>query len=228
MGKLYGSSAPLSQTFTFNGNAPIDDRIAVKSIDDLQSINAYKGLFVFVEDENEYYSYTLNNIYEYEWQKAQFGSSGEVTGAVYETLLALQAEVAKLRNSFLYGITSYQGEDTAASSVAKEIEDTAVVVPESYTHSSYGAGVYGGVTNNITAPGYRFYQPNSSERIYYACDVSKNVYFPRAANRGANIRYIIQGSVWTSTDSNRYTYKVYEQINQYGEGNYSTFVSLYL
>ena len=112
--------------------------------------------------------------------------------------------------------------------VAKEIEDTAVVVPESYTHSSYGAGVYGGVTNNITAPGYRFYQPNSSERIYYACDVSKNVYFPRAANRGANIRYIIQGGVWTSTDSNRYTYKVYEQINQYGEGNYSTFVSLYL
>ena len=55
MGKLYGSSAPLSQTFTFNGNAPIDDRIAVKSIDDLQSINAYKGLFVFVEDENEYF-----------------------------------------------------------------------------------------------------------------------------------------------------------------------------
>ena len=112
--------------------------------------------------------------------------------------------------------------------VAKEIEDTAVVIPESYTHSSYGAGVYGGVTNNITAPGYRFYQPSSSERIYYACDVSKNVYFPRAANRGANIRYIIQGGVWTSTDSNRYTYKVYEQINQYGEGNYSTFVSLYL
>lgn len=112
--------------------------------------------------------------------------------------------------------------------VAKEIEDTAVVVPESYTHSSYGAGVYGGVTNNITAPGYRFYQPNPSERIYYACDVSKNVYFPRAANRGANIRYIIQGRVWTSTDSNRYTYKVYEQINQYGEGNYSTIVSLYL
>ena len=104
MGKLYGSSAPLSQTFTFNGNAPIDDRIAVKSIDDLQSINAYKGLLVFVEDENEYYSYTLNNIYEYEWQKAQLGNSGEVTGAVYETLLALQAEVAKLRNSFLYGI----------------------------------------------------------------------------------------------------------------------------
>ena len=126
MGKLYGSSAPLSQTFTFNGNAPIDDRIAVKSIDDLQSINAYKGLFVFVEDENEYYSYTLNNIYEYEWQKAQFGSSGEVTGAVYETLLALQAEVAKLRNSFLYGITSYQGEDTAASRVVeglREVDD---------------------------------------------------------------------------------------------------------
>ena len=44
MGKLYGSSAPLSQTFTFNGNAPIDDRIAVKSIDDLQSINAYSYL----------------------------------------------------------------------------------------------------------------------------------------------------------------------------------------
>ena len=126
MGKLYGSSASLSQTFTFNGNAPIDDRIAVKSIDDLQSINAYKGLLVFVEDENEYYSYTLNNIYEYEWQKAQFGSSGEVTGAVYETLLALQAEVAKLRNSFLYGITSYQGEDTAASRVVeglREVDD---------------------------------------------------------------------------------------------------------
>ena len=120
------SSAPLSQTFTFNGNAPIDDRIAVKSIEDLQSINAYKGLFVFVEDENEYYSYTLNNIYEYEWQKAHFGNSGEVTGAVYETLLALQAEVAKLRNSFLYGITSYQGEDTAASRVVeglREVDD---------------------------------------------------------------------------------------------------------
>ena len=86
MGKLYGSSAPLSQTLTFNGNAPIDDRIAVKSIDDLQSINAYKGLLVFVEDENEYYSYTLNNIYEYEWQKAQLVNSGEGN---YSTFVSL-------------------------------------------------------------------------------------------------------------------------------------------
>ena len=111
--------------------------------------------------------------------------------------------------------------------VSKEIEDTAVFSTYGFSNS-YGSVVHGKVTNNNTATGYRFYQPNAAQRVYYACDVSKNVYFPRAINAGANIRYIIQGSVWTSTDSNRYIFKVYEQINQYGQGNYSNYVSQYL
>lgn len=116
MAKLYGHGATLDQTFQFNGNAPIDDRLAVQTVEDLASINPYKGLLVFVEDENTYYSYNLNTEGQYQWQKAALGE-GAVSSVFFETLRALQAEVTKLRNSFIYGISSYQGIDTASSTV---------------------------------------------------------------------------------------------------------------
>lgn len=177
MSKLYdGGAAPLSQTFGFTEAAPIDDRVAVQTKSDLSNLNAYKGLMVYVEDEDNYYTYTCINKNTYKWKPLKTISvstvndlssldaypglmvyvrseedyytyttvnkgstyawrplktektviAGDVSGTVYETLFALQAEVARLRNSFLYGITSYQGSDTAASRVVdgmKEIDD---------------------------------------------------------------------------------------------------------
>lgn len=50
--------------------------------------------------------------------------NGTYVDVLFNTVRALQAEVAKLRNSFKYGIVSYQNNDTAFSSVIDDYEET--------------------------------------------------------------------------------------------------------
>ena len=73
MGKLYNGSIPIEQIFKFQQDAPLEDRVAVKTKEDLSLIHPYKGLLTYVEEERAYYSYTENEQGEYEWQKANLG-----------------------------------------------------------------------------------------------------------------------------------------------------------
>lgn len=53
----------------------------------------------------------------------QVESNGNYVDILFSAIRTLQSEVARLRNSFVYGINSYTGEDTAMSSVVDGIKD---------------------------------------------------------------------------------------------------------
>jgi len=91
-GKLYGASADLSQTFNFKEPAPIDDRVAVRTRNDLSLIKAYKSLITYVEDENAYYAYTADEYGVYGWRKANLGGGGG-SGSVDGIPIYTQAKI---------------------------------------------------------------------------------------------------------------------------------------
>lgn len=169
-GKLYGASADLSQTFDFKEPAPIDDRVAVKTREDLSLIRAYKGILTYVEDEDAYYSYGADEDGVYGWKKANLGGGGggsgdgipiytqtkidqmggslpsqyinignpEIKGSpatssidisqhsgdykqiIFSAIRALQTEIARLKNTFYYGITSLKEGQTAGSEIIND------------------------------------------------------------------------------------------------------------
>jgi len=65
MGKLYIQGSPIANTFSVEKTAPIDDRLTVQSLADLTdgenggiAALVYKGMIVYVADENTLYVYT--------------------------------------------------------------------------------------------------------------------------------------------------------------------------
>ena len=172
MGKLYNGSIPIEQVFKFQQDAPLEDRVAVKTKEDLSLIRPYKGLLTYVEEERAYYSYTENEQGEYEWQKANLGgldgestpvltsqqiqylyenqklpenyinigdptiqgspvsntisiqeNSGDYRQIIFSAIRALQSEVAKLKNTFYYGIRSLNNGQTAGSEIINSSEE---------------------------------------------------------------------------------------------------------
>lgn len=204
MGKIYGYSTELDQTFKYTQPAPMDDRVAVKYKSDLDLLLPYVGLKTYVASEKLYYYYdgtkwipemgTSNGFvvlgiypdyeefinahpsgvegvayligtpddnncwvwdidheewknigplrgkpgiqgqpgptgadgksdYEIAKEHGYTGTEGDwvntylVTSTVFPIIRKLQAEVARLRNSFLFGINSYEETDTAQSRV---------------------------------------------------------------------------------------------------------------
>lgn len=83
------------------------------------------GMLVKVIEYDAYYEYRPDG----SWKEFSTGSSSGGAGmsvAMLRIIEALQAEVVKLRNSFKYGINSYNDEDTAISSVVNgfsEVDD---------------------------------------------------------------------------------------------------------
>lgn len=130
---------------------------SVKTHTDLVNLSTTKleaGMLCYVQDENKYYKYTIDNT----WEEAKFGGSGiqmytdsqlkeleekndvpdeyihipnpnelnivqngsSYLDIIFKTLRALQSEVSKLKNSFNYGITSYNDSMTAMSSTTND------------------------------------------------------------------------------------------------------------
>lgn len=97
----------------------------VKTYDALDTLvkknKAQVGMLVKVLDEDKYYEYKQNGT----WEELKTSAS-EVSESVMNVIRALQTEIAKLRNSFKYGINSYQGQDTAQGEVVNgmlEVDD---------------------------------------------------------------------------------------------------------
>ena len=97
----------------------------VNTYDDLETLvkknKAQVGMLVKVLDEDKYFEYKQNKT----WEELKT-SAGEVSESVMNVIRALQTEIAKLRNSFKYGINSYQGQDTAQGEVVNgmlEVDD---------------------------------------------------------------------------------------------------------
>lgn len=76
------------------------------------------GMLVKVLALDKYFEYRPDGT----WKEASFGG-GEVSSSVLGVIQALQDEVVKLRNSFLYGITSYNDEDTVSSRVVSGLSE---------------------------------------------------------------------------------------------------------
>ena len=83
----------------------------------VQQLNP-QGNYISIPDdsdlENEIQNYTYNT-----------SENGQIVNILFSALRQLQAEVARLRNSFTYGINSYKNQDTAFSSVIYDYEDEA-------------------------------------------------------------------------------------------------------
>lgn len=78
--------------------------------DELKSINKLPNDFISIPDPEELDIPVETTTYE-------STGKGYYLDIIFSTIRALQAEVAKLRNSFTYGISSYTGKDTAMGRV---------------------------------------------------------------------------------------------------------------
>lgn len=115
-----GSSFPIAKQDDIQGGLH-----SVNTYDDLSNLvknnKAQIGMLVKVLDEDKYFEYKQNG----EWEELKT-SANEVNSTVLSMIEALQTEIAKLRNSFKYGINSYQGQDTAQGEVVNgmlEVDD---------------------------------------------------------------------------------------------------------
>ena len=115
-----GSSFPIVRQDDIQGGLH-----SVDTINDLPTLiknnKVQVGMLVKVLEEDKYYEYKKNG--NWEELKTSSESSGAVSTTVLAMIEALQTEVAKLRNSFKYGITSYQGQDTAQGEVTNGMSD---------------------------------------------------------------------------------------------------------
>lgn len=95
-----------------------------------------------------------------------------------------------------------------------------------FTESSYGS-LGGTSTNNSAASGYRYYKP-SSDLIYYAYDISRNLYLPNTSKNNQPITYIVFGRKWTSqVQEGQKTYTVYRYFNKRGDAKYTNYMREY-
>ncbi len=96
---------------------------------DISSQEDLYRTFIPIEDGAEKLEYTNSNYTKIANVKdaldAALASDGTgiISLAILSTLQSLQTEVAKLRNSFKYGITSYQGQDTAQGEVVNGMQE---------------------------------------------------------------------------------------------------------
>lgn len=113
-----GSSFPIARQDDIQGGLH-----TVNSYSDLSLLvknnKAQVGMLVKVLEDDKYYEYKDFD----SWEELKTSS---VNSTVLSMLESLQTEIAKLRNSFKYGINSYQGQDTAQGEVVngmQEIDD---------------------------------------------------------------------------------------------------------
>ena len=57
MGKLYNGGITTTSNFKFESEAPLDDRLSVETIGDLDSLIKYEGMIVYVQSEHKHYTY---------------------------------------------------------------------------------------------------------------------------------------------------------------------------
>lgn len=85
MGKLYKNGSPISNVYTVGVNAPFDDRLTVKSLADLTdgenggiAAQVYKGMVVYVQDENSLYIYTGSSSSTWKNSKGNLVNGGSI------------------------------------------------------------------------------------------------------------------------------------------------------
>jgi hypothetical protein len=89
MGKLYESKILTTAGFTFNAESPIDDRYAVEKFSDLEQLNAYEGLLVYVKENTKtYQARKIGNSYTF----VEFGLSDDAKAALKEEFLTFFLE----------------------------------------------------------------------------------------------------------------------------------------
>lgn len=86
-------------------------------IDELTSMQSLPDKYISVPNPNEIADETENKIYY------QNSGNGYYLDILFSSIRKLQSEVAKLRNSFKYGIYSYNDEKTAMSTILDETHD---------------------------------------------------------------------------------------------------------
>ena len=86
MGKLYKNGSPISNVYTVGVNAPFDDRLTVKSLADLTdgenggiAAQVYKGMVVYVQDENSLYIYTGSSSSTWKNSKGNLVNGGSIS-----------------------------------------------------------------------------------------------------------------------------------------------------
>ena len=85
MGKIYSGSTPLAKVYDVGINAPLDNRVAVKYVADLTTgenggiaAQVYKGMIVYVQEDNSLYIYTGANNSTWITSKGKLVNGGDV------------------------------------------------------------------------------------------------------------------------------------------------------
>ena len=85
MGKIYDGSTPLAKVYDVGINAPLDNRVAVKFVADLTTgenggiaAQVYKGMIVYVQEDNSLYIYTGANNSTWITSKGKLVNGGDV------------------------------------------------------------------------------------------------------------------------------------------------------
>ena len=81
-----------------------------------EKLNLEESKYVYIPTENDLIGEVTNKTITTE-------ANGSYLDIIFSTIRELQAEVAKMRNAFRYGMYSYTGTDTAMSSNVSDIED---------------------------------------------------------------------------------------------------------
>lgn len=85
MGKIYDGSTPLAKVYDVGINAPLDNRVAVKFVADLTTgenggiaAQVYKGMIVYVQEDNSLYIYTGANNSTWITSKGKLVNGGDI------------------------------------------------------------------------------------------------------------------------------------------------------
>lgn len=84
MGKLYQNKILTTAGFTFNAENPIDDRVAVETVNDLNTLVVYEGLLIYVKENGKtYQAKKVSNTYIFE----EFGLSNDAKEVLKQEFL---------------------------------------------------------------------------------------------------------------------------------------------
>ena len=144
--------------------------------------------YISIPDDKDLNGNVTNNTYT-------TTENGTYVDILFKALRALQSEVAKLKNSFLYGIESYNGTDTAISAINEELENAVEEEPLWAVEEDGLSSVYDLFEFNPTTILSEFDLTNGSAKVVE--DKSTEYYYIAVEDNGTENNYIR----WNSSGS---------------------------
>lgn len=188
MGMKEGTSVRIWKELRLEGvGIPIYTNSQIKDMEE-SGVKVDEMDYISIRDDKDLNGNVTNNTYT-------TTENGTYVDILFKALRALQSEVAKLKNSFLYGIESYNGTDTAISAINEELENAVEEEPLWAVEEDGLSSVYDLFEFNPTTILSEFDLTNGSAKVVE--DKSTGYYYIAVEDNGTENNYIR----WNSSGS---------------------------